>query len=255
MEPVRKPFQGVGNIVRFNWHLYVLSLSISFTGCLVANFFSEPYRLFLYLFCILVLSTTLISLMVSFYIYDLSGLYKFDWLDDELKNTDKIKIVNINAGFDETSTLLKDKFSSAELMVLDFYDPLTHTEISIKRARKAYPSFPATVKVTTTNLPLEDNSADYVFMIFAAHEIREEKERMDFFREINRVVKPTGQVIVVEHLRDVPNFLAYTIGFLHFHTASSWLKTFQASKLKIKKEIKLTPFISTFILDKNGNTL
>lgn len=254
MEPVRKPFQGVRNIIRFNWHLYVLSLGISFTGFLVANFFGEPHRLYLYLFCFLVLVTTLLSLLVSFYIYDLSALYKFDWLE-ELASTDKIKIVNINAGFDETSVLLKDKFPSAELVVLDFYDPLKHTEISIKRARKAYPPFPNTVKVDTTKLPLEDNFADYIFIIFAAHEIREEKERADFFSEINRVIKPTGKIIVIEHLRDVPNFMAYTIGFLHFHSNSSWQKTFQASKLKIEKEIKLTPFISNFILNKNGNTL
>lgn len=92
-------------------------------------------------------------------------------------------------------------------------------------------------------------------MILSAHEIRNEIERIELFKELNRVIKLNGQIYVTEHLRDFPNFLAYNIGFFHFHTKSSWLKTFNDANLKIRQEIKLTPFISTFILYKNGNTL
>ena len=59
------------------------------------------------------------SLLVSWYVYDLSNLYKLSWL---FPNNDNIKIVNIHAGFDETSVLLSAKFPNAELIVFDFYD-------------------------------------------------------------------------------------------------------------------------------------
>jgi len=248
---MRTPFQGVLNIIRFNWHFYVFAFVLVGLLLFAVNFVAPPLQTFLLIGCILAAASTLISLLVSWYVYDLSGLYHFKWLEPQ--NTENT-IVNINAGFDETSALLKAKFDQAELIVLDFYDPAKHTEISIQRARKAYPPFPGTLRVETNNLPLLDNSIAKIFVILSAHEIRDTTERVAFFKELKRALQPTGQIYVIEHLRDVPNFLAYNIGFFHFHAKSSWLITFQGAGLDLKKELKLTPFISTFILDKNGNT-
>ena len=138
--------------------------------------------------------------------------------------------------------------------MFDFYDPAKHTEVSIRRAREAYPPFPNTQQVKPADLPLQDNSADKIFAILSAHEIRNEIERKSFFQELRRVLSPTGQIIVTEHLRDTANFLAYNIGAFHFHSKASWLKAFQSSGLRVSEEIKITPFITTFILDKNGVT-
>ena len=198
---------------------------------------------------LLIIITNLISLFVSFVIYDLSSLYKFNWLDNVRIGT---KIININAGFDEISTLLRTKYADADLTVLDFYNPTQHTEVSIKRARKAYPPFSNTLQISTTHVPLVDKSADNIFVFLSAHEIRSDDERVAFFEELNRILKPEGQVVVTEHLRDTANFIAYNIGFFHFHSRSTWLKTFGKAGFKVSKEIKITPFISTFILSKNG---
>lgn len=247
---LRKPFQGVLNIIRFNWHFYVLSTSI-----VLFIFVIQCYFNFLGvtgdILALLIACSTIISLTVSSYIYDFSDLYKLSWLSN-LESERKERIININAGFDETSTLLKNKFTNADLFVADFYDPEKHTEISIKRARKAYPPFPKTQRVSTSHLPIQDSSADKVFTILSAHEIRNDEERIAFFRELHRVLKPTGRIIVTEHLRDTANFLAYNIGFFHFHSKASWLNTFRLAGLNLSKEIKITPFITSFILEKNG---
>lgn len=252
MEQIRKPFQGVFNIIRFNWHFYVISLVLTFLLILLNSYLDEIYHIYLSLFIFLSLGSMVISLLTSYYIYDLSNLYKLSWFEFNFESNPKI--VNINAGFDETSELLKNKFKNPELTVLDFYDPLKHTEISIKRARKAYPAFSGTQEVTTSVLPLKNNYADTIFVILSAHEIRNEDERILFFNELNRALKPSGRIIVTEHLRDLPNFMAYNIGFFHFHSKATWLKTFQNAKFIIDKEIKITPFISTFILKKDGTS-
>lgn len=253
MGKIRKPFQGVWNIVRFNWQFYVGSLLVLLLLLLLTNFTNSTIGMYLIIVSSLVFLPTLISLCISFYVYDLSGLYKLNWIDNDTNNQERL-LININAGFDETSVLLKEKFPDSGFMALDFYDPKKHTEISIKRARKAYPSFPNTKSVTTTNLPLADNSADQIFLIFAAHEIRNEQERILFFKELKRILKPDGQIIVTEHLRDVVNFLAYNIGFLHFYSKPTWLKVFRSADLTLKNEQKITPFISTFTITKYGTT-
>ncbi|MDB5133590.1 MAG: hypothetical protein JWP37_193 [Mucilaginibacter sp.] len=106
--------------------------------------------------------------------------------------------------------------------------------------------------VNTDRLTLDNNSVDNVFVIFAAHEIRNEDERKVFFGEVKRILKPGGNVIVVEHLRDIPNFLAYNFGFFHFLPKSSWYRVFKDANLNIFNQFKITPFITVFVLEKYG---
>lgn len=253
METMRKPFQGVFNIIRFNRHFYAVSLGV-LTAIFLLTFYFQPYFAFyIYLAAILALVSILITLVVSFYVYDLSNLYQLDWLDDILpKNVEKI--VNINAGFDETSVLLEEKFENAEIIVLDFYDASKHTEISIERARRAYPLNKNALKISTSEISLKDESANAIFLILSAHEIRNDKERTEFFKESARILRPNGKIILTEHLRDLPNFLAYNVGALHFHSEKTWLKNARDANLKLARKISITPFIKTFVFEKNGNS-
>ncbi|MCG9898475.1 MAG: class I SAM-dependent methyltransferase [Hydrotalea sp.] len=251
MVVTRKPLQGVTNIVRFNWHFYLIA-SVALTLLfLFQNSIPEPFRFFIFSASILALLTIIVSLAVSYYVYDFTNLYSLNWLP----NSDFFKVLNINAGFDETSQIIKGKFPNCDLTICDFYNKEKHTEVSIKRARRAYPPLNQTIQVTTNNFPFKDNTFDYSLAILSAHEIRDKSERVQFFRELNRVTKSDGQIFVTEHLRDLNNFLAYTIGFFHFHSKSTWKETFNLASLSIEKEIKITPFITTFILNKNGDTL
>jgi SAM-dependent methyltransferase len=247
---LRGPFQGVWNIVRFNWHFYALALG-SIVGLVgLGHRAVGPWAVAAQLAAGLAGASTLISLLVSYYVYDLAGLYALAWAGRA--GVGQV-VVNVNAGFDETSSLLAAKLQPAELKVFDFYDPARHTEASIRRARRAYPAYPGTQTVATGRLPLADASVDSVFAILVAHEIRDAAERAQFFGELCRICKPGGQVFVTEHLRDLPNFLAYNLGSFHFHSRASWLQTFAAAGLQLGQELKQTPFISTFVLIKDGN--
>lgn len=252
MEQLRKPGQGVWNIIRFNWHFYVLAAGLILLILVLGNHLPPSYRIFGKIAAILVFTPTLLSLLVSYYVYDASGLYRLDWLNG-LRSPLAGKLVNIHAGFDETSRLLQSRYAPAELRVFDFYDPATHTEVSIRRARKAYPAYPGTQPVRTDHLPLPDSCADVIFVIFAAHEIRMEAERISFFQELRRVLQRDGTIVVTEHLRDLPNFLAYNLGAFHFLPKAAWRRSFQAANLQVSQEIKTTPFVTTFILE-HGTT-
>jgi ubiquinone/menaquinone biosynthesis C-methylase UbiE len=251
MASIRKPFTGVLNIIRFNRHYYLFALAFILLIAWVAPWFSEYVQQFLWIILGLVILASLSTLIVSTYIYDFSKLYQLAWVNDAPKAP---VLVNIHAGFDETSILLKEKFGTAKLIVLDFYDPQKHTEISIKRARKCYPSFTNTLHISTNNISLPDNSADKIFVIFSAHEIRDELERIEFLKELKRIIKPGGYIYITEHLRDWKNFLAYNFGFFHFYPKSTWLRNINFANLTLINEIKITPFISTFIIEKHGHT-
>ncbi len=253
MAPLRKPLQGVGNVVRFNWHFYLGAggAALTLAGLWLAGpSLLRPYAALLLGLALLPL---LLSLLITAYIYDFSGLYQFRWLTKRVPAP--AAMLTLSAGFDEISAPLAHHYPGASLLAADFYDAARHTEVSIRRARRAYPPYPGTRVVDTrVALPLPPNSIDLAVAFLAAHEIREAAERAAFFRELTRVLAPTGTVVVTEHLRDPANFLAYTIGFLHFHSRRVWLATFRAAGLRVEREVKITPFITAFFLRKNGPT-
>lgn len=241
----RKPFEGVWNVVRFNWHFYVIVFGIM--GLILAVFpmFPDFYQALSLTLVFIMIMPVLISLFVTYQVYDNTSLYEMEWLEEY---GDDIEIASFNAGFDETTLLMRDKKPQANVTALDFYDPEHHTEISIKRANKAYPHLPGTLKIKTNNIPLEENSIDLAVGFLSMHEIRDKPERIMFFKNLQTILKEEGEIVIIEHLRDIPNFLAYNIGFVHFLSAATWQKTFKEAGFVVKEEKKINPLMTKFTL-------
>ena len=89
-----------------------------------------------------------------------------------------------------------------------------------------------------------------IFLLFAAHELREAKRRTQLLVEAHRVLTQDGQIVLVEHLRDLPNFLAFGPGFLHFHSRRSWLRNVREAGFEIVQQRGVTPFVRCFTLRK-----
>ena len=246
MEIKRRKFQGVLNILSFNRHFYLFGLVVLAALFASRLFFKWPDTIFM-LTVIAFLYGLLMPLIVSAYVYDFSGFYNFNWLKNQVEDDEAIKlIVNINAGFDETSFIINHKFPNADLKVFDFYNAKQHTEPAIKRARKVSLVYPGNQQIASGLIPVNDNTADIIFLLSAAHEIRSHQEKIVFLKECHRICKPEGKIIMVEHLRDFPNFLAFTIGFTHFFSRNTWKNAFASADFSSFKETKFTPFLSIF---------
>lgn len=186
-------------------------------------------------------------LIVSAYVYDFSGYYNFTWLQNlNIADPEPKQILNINAGFDETSFIIKNIFPRSNLGVFDFYDAERHTEPAIIRARKVSLVYPNTQQIISNSIPIMDKSIDIIFLLSAAHEIRSQEEKIHFLKECHRVCKQNGRVIMVEHLRDLPNFLAFSAGFTHFFSRKTWKNAFEEAGFSSFLEKKFTPFMSIF---------
>lgn len=252
-EPLkRRPFQGVWTIIRFNWHLHAIALAA------IAMLWAGAYYLtgwtawLCALFAMAAACSVLLSLLATWHAYDASGLHHPSWLAPELQ--DARHVANIHAGFDETTALCQSAFPGIDWHIFDFYDPSKHTEISIRRARRAHPPVPDTMPIRTDHIPLNDRSLDRALLILAAHEIRDHDERVDFFRELKRVIAPGGRVIVTEHLRDLANITAYSIGAWHFHPRAEWLATFHTAGFRVAREFRNNLLITTFVLEADADT-
>ncbi len=242
----RRKLQGVLNILSFNRHFYVLGISI--LVLIIVSHKVFEWSDFLYWVIVgSFIYGLIMPLIVSAYVYDLSGYYDFHWLkNSNLIDANANQILNINAGFDETSFIIKNKFPQSDLKVFDFYNAKQHTEPAIIRARKVSLVYPNTQQIISNTIPLKDKSVDIIFLLSAVHEIRSHKEKVQFLKECHRLCKPNGKVIMVEHLRDFPNFLAFSIGFTHFFSKKAWRKAFENAGFSSFKETKFTVFMSIF---------
>lgn len=246
MEIKRRKFQGVLNILSFNRHFYIFGLVVMVIIMGSQYILNWNKDLFWLVICGFIYGL-IMPLIVSAYVYDFSGFYNFDWLkkmnfEDTIQNFN----LNINAGFDETSYIIKDILPQSKLQVYDFYNAKQHTEPAITRARKVSLVYPNTQQIDSNIIPLEDNSVDNIFLVSAIHEIRKHEEKIKFLKECRRVCKPNGNMIIVEHLRDFPNFFAFTIGFTHFFSKTTWEMTFKEAGFVSINESKFTPFMSIF---------
>jgi Methyltransferase domain len=257
--PVRGRYQGVLQILHFNWRMYLAAagglaaaalawplLPVAGRAALVAGFAPAVFWM-------------VASLAVSHYVYDRFPIYDLHWLERALTSAPR-RWINIHAGWDETSGVLKAIFPDAVGEAVDLYDPRVMTEASIRQAkqarearqlqqamlanRAAIPSIPARYDA----LPFENGTVDAAFAIFAVHELRRREQRVKFFGEVRRVLTANGELVVMEHARDAWNFLAFGPGFLHFFARREWRDAALAAGLTVRTEFDLTQFVHAFVM-------
>jgi len=248
MKP-RGKWQGMLTILRFNWPLYLIAAAvflIALTGLL------GGFPPLIQIVSSLVLAGSgyfwVGSLGVSHLIYDRSDLYRWRWLTRALAGAPTHRIGFCHTGFDESSAALRHQLTFTDWVQLDHYDPARMTEPSIRRARRLFPPVAGTSSAPFDHWPVESASLDGVFALLAIHELRHEKERTAWFTEARRSLKPGGRIVLVEHVRDLANFLAFGPGFFHFHSPASWRRSWTDAGLRLTDEFRLTPWVRVFVI-------
>jgi SAM-dependent methyltransferase len=244
----RGQFDGVLQIVRYNWTSYVAGVFVPALVVGLVLVIHPPAGLaaLLILGAVAAVSWLAVSLAVSHYVYDRSDLYRWEWIRERVSPGPQ-HLVNIHAGLDETSKALQAMYPAAEVTILDIYDPAEMSEPSIARARREAQATLASVMADFRQLPLQSASADLITVIFCAHELRKAAAKEAFFRELARVITPAGTILLVEHLRDAWNLVAFGPGAFHFFARSEWLRVAGLCGLRLEAEVPRTPFVRAFV--------
>lgn len=247
----RGKYQGTLQIVRFNWPFYITASLLLLGATLIAALIPLPIFVRALLFPGIFFAGFwfVASLVIAYYIYDRSVIYQGKWITPALPHR-PARWASFHTGLDEFSDLLRALFPDSEGTIIDFFDPEEMTEPSIMRARRLAKNQPAPLAANFRALPLGDAELDTEFVFFAAHELRKPEARREFFSELHRALKPSGSVLLLEHLRDWSNFLAFGPGCFHFHSRRTWACAIEAAHLSIEKEFSLTPFARAFLLQK-----
>lgn len=183
-----------------------------------------------------------VALAISWGIYDRRGLAQGAWLQQAHGE----RVLVVHTGHDLASAIVRQRWAPAACRTVDVGPCIADPSASLRRARATAAA--SGDAVTTPVLPLAEGEADLVLAVFALHELRQPTLRVALCREMRRVLAPAGRMVVVEHLRDGWNVLAYGPGSLHFLSRRTWMATFAAAGLQLEAETTLTPWVHRFEL-------
>ncbi len=77
----------------------------------------------------------------------------------------------------------------------------------------------------------------------SVHELRTTEKRVAMFEKVKPSLAPDGRLVIVEHMRDVPNVLAFGWGALHFFPRSVWVSDLERAGFRVESEQHISPFI------------
>ncbi|MDP9292644.1 MAG: class I SAM-dependent methyltransferase [Verrucomicrobiota bacterium] len=234
-------------IARLNWPFYLSAVAVllaSLGGLLLLT--ALETRLICFVASAGAAYFLFVSLCVSHLVYDRSDLYQWSWLDRALRGATGHEFIFCHSGFDETSPELREKLGAAQWHVLDHFNETQMTEASIRRARRMFPPTRETLPAKYNEWPVKSGSADVVFALLVIHELRSEVQRIGWFIEAKRCLRNDGRVVLVEHVRDLANFLAFGPGFLHFHSRKSWQQAWEEAGFRSLDEFRVTRWVRVF---------
>jgi SAM-dependent methyltransferase len=240
---------GAVRIFLYNWPIYVATWVPSVAILVLFPALHLPGAWLAVLGASAALAWSFVSLLVSFYVYDASALVRGRWVPDLVTSTGPW--ATIHAGLD-AEVELDDVMRGPRVARLDIFDRRSMTSPSIARARLLTPAVNDATACMPSSLALDDEVCDAIVVAFTAHEIRDRETREAFFCELRRSLRPGGKVLLVEHLRDMANFVAFGPGFLHFVARDEWLRLASHAELAIASETRITPWVMALTLERRA---
>lgn len=249
--PRRGRFDGVRQIIQYNWSFYLAGLLAILVGLGLVRWAHLPTWIHVGLWLGIVLAGWwwVASLVASWWIYDLSELMSWTWLSRAIDAPSVRSWVNVHAGLDESTVALQSVWGSPHL-VLDIFDATAMTEPSIHRARELAVNEVAPTVAGFRALPIVDGGVDLISVLFTAHELRAPTDRESFFGELNRILAAGGRLVIVEHVRDSANFGVFGPGFIHFMPDREWLRLAELGGFRVLQRVRKTPFVILYVFEK-----
>lgn len=233
----RGPFAGVRMILRYNWPLYATGLTTAIAGAALATRSAAPRSLRLGATSAALVAgwLSVASLVASWWIYDRSELYRWTWLR-RIVPTAPERVLVVHAGLDEASGPVAHLWPRAAVAAVDVHGGVGRTTASLRIARRGA----AAARGRDAHVTGEQ---DVVVAFLAAHELRTHRHRVEFMRDVRRQLAVGGRFVLIEHIRDATNALAFGPAIGHFYPVEEWRDVIHGGGLQLLSEERITPFI------------
>lgn len=231
---------GVGRVVLFNWPKYVAAVLVLALGVTAARLSHGPVRLAMVFVCVLIIYGMVASLLATWWVYDHRAQRLYQRIADQRHGT--APWVLVHAGFDESHGRLHALLGP----------PAHHFDIgpSSDRSRslsRAHALSGRNGVPVTGILPMGDATVGLVVVLFGIHELHSDSDAVALLHELNRVTVGDGSVVIVEHLIDVPNVVAYGLAAWHFSTGGRWRHAVTSAGMHMKSATRIGGLVTVMV--------
>lgn len=143
----------------------------------------------------------------------------------QAKPTDRLAAIDL--GLRQQAILLSSRLTTGRVTVIDVYNPRLTPNPALARARRQAPPTRQDPRLDWYDgqfnlLPLPDSSVEAVFMFQVLSEFSQHGDRLALLREVRRILKPSGRLLVSEQTASWLNWLLVTSNAATLQHVSYW---------------------------------
>lgn len=196
-----------------------------------------------------------VSLWAAYRLEDKPAERTYDVLFDlgQLQPTDHF--VHLNLGERRTALGLARRLTTGHLTVIDIYNPQLTPDSTLSRTRQQAKRPQPDPRLSWRDssiqlLPLPDGSVKAITLNQVAFEFWQEGDRLLLLKEIYRVLRPGGRILLAERVRTQTNLLVMGPAALSLPSVDYWRTLLQQAGFQVKKEREMHDLIHCIRADK-----
>lgn len=235
------------DVMGFNAAAFILGPTVAIAGAVVGLQLAMPLRGLVLIGAAMAAILSAAAIIAVVWVFAWTARRRWAWVADTARSPRRW--LNVTTGFDDSSAWLLDRFPTADGATLDLFDASRDQERPLLRARHRFTPAAASVPPDDIGLSVASGAYDAVFLLMSAHEAHG-SDRAVLFDSATRALAPGGRVILVEHLHDLANTLAFGPGAQHFQTEATWSSTAQAAGLRLVSQVRHSPFVHGYVFER-----
>lgn len=171
----------------------------------------------------------IVAHFLSLYVFTGIGM-SLDWIAKLLELKGNEYVLDVGSGTGRTSVQIAKRLTTGRLVGIDIWDTMELSGNSPERAYKNAEIEGVKIKVdfkfgNVLEIPFNDDIFDIVTCSSVLNNLPGEKNRVKALKEIFRVLKPGGKCMLLEPLRNLRMFFAFTpFAFYQLGKSEHWEK-------------------------------
>jgi ubiquinone/menaquinone biosynthesis C-methylase UbiE len=233
-------YSGTLSTLLYNWPIFGGLLFFGVVTVTASTWLAWPWHWLSLLVGLGSFGLILNILVASFLVYDWGQKREYDRLFELAELGSANVVIDITCGKLRGTQGFLSRLKQGHYFLIDIYDKQKMTDAALRRAREMAPPLESDRRIyrrtgKADSLPIPHNWADVVYCSFSLHELQHQQDRQKLFAEFARILKPNGKLLIAEHGRDLPNFIAFGLGAFSFLTPATWAGHMREAGFSLKR--------------------